>query len=313
MRECPRNIEHVDTIGDLRRNLVMAESRFPKEAAAMLRNLETAGNPWGVPQAQRADWAQGLGVRVWAPGEEPPEVLYWVGCAASFDDRAKRIARAMAEVLSHAEVSFAILGEREGCTGDPARRMGNEYLFQTLAESNVATLDEAGVRTIVASCPHCFNTLRNEYPDYGGAYDVVHHTELLDSLVRSGRLSPGGREELLTYHDPCYLGRHNDRYDAPRSLLSAVPELRTVEMPRHRERGFCCGAGGARAFMEEKRGTRISHNRLNEAIGTDASGVAVACPFCVTMFEDGVRALNVEERFAVLDIAEIVAAAILSS
>jgi Fe-S oxidoreductase len=305
MRECPVNIEHVDTIVDLRRNLVMAESRFPKEAGAMLRNLETAGNPWGVPQAQRADWAAGLGVRVWAPGEEPPEVLYWVGCAASFDDRAKRIARAMAAVLLRADVSFAILGEREGCTGDPARRIGNEYLFQTLAESNVATLDEAGVHTIVASCPHCFNTLRNEYPDYGGTYEVIHHTELLESLVRSGKLAPGRREELLTYHDPCYLGRHNDRYDAPRQLLSTVPDLRTVEMPRHRERGFCCGAGGSRMWMEERIGKRVNAERMDEAASTGASSVGVACPFCLVMLDDGARAGG--HDLEVLDVAEVIA------
>ncbi|MFL5767652.1 MAG: (Fe-S)-binding protein [Actinomycetota bacterium] len=305
MRECPVNIEHVDTIVDLRRNLVMAESRFPKEAGTMLRNLETAGNPWGVPQAQRADWANGLGVRVWSPGEPAPEVLYWVGCAASFDDRAKRIARAMAEVLFRGGVSFAILGEREGCTGDPARRMGNEYLFQTLAEANVATLNEAGVRTIVASCPHCFNTLRNEYPDYGGTYEVVHHTELLESLVRSGRLTPGNRDELLTYHDPCYLGRHNDRYEAPRTLLSQVPELRTVEMPRHRERGFCCGAGGSRMWMEERIGKRVNAERMDEAASTGAASVGVACPFCLVMLDDGARAGG--HDLEVLDVAEVLA------
>jgi Fe-S oxidoreductase len=308
MRECPVNIEHVDTIVDLRRNLVMAESRFPKEAGAMLRNLEAAGNPWGVPQAQRADWAKGLDVRVWTPGDAPPEVLYWVGCAASFDDRAKRIARAMAEVLSRAGVSFAILGEREGCTGDPARRIGNEYLFQTLAESNVATLNETGVRTIVASCPHCFNTLRNEYPDYGGTYDVVHHTELLASLVRSGKLAPGRREELLTYHDPCYLGRHNDRYDAPRELLGSVTGLHTVEMPRHRERGFCCGAGGSRMWMEERIGKRVNAERMDEAAFTGASSVGVACPFCLVMLDDGARAGG--HDLEVLDVAEVLARAV---
>jgi len=301
----------------------------------MLRNLESAGNPWGVPQSQRADWAKDLEVRVWAPGEDPPEVLYWVGCAASFDDRAKRIARAMARVLEAGGVSFAILGEREGCTGDPARRMGNEYLFQTLAEANVATLDAAGVRTIVASCPHCFNTLRNEYPDYGGTYEVVHHTELLESLVRVGRLSPGSRDELLTYHDPCYLGRHNDRYDAPRSLLSHVPELRTVEMPRHRERGFCCGAGGSRMWMSEclairakkepdawttfntksllggallgqkKYGAAEPLLRGRVGLLTGAARVEVACPFCLVMLDDGARAGG--HDLEVLDVAEVLA------
>ncbi len=309
MQECPVDIEHVDTIVDLRRNLVMAEARFPQEAGRMLRNLESAGNPWGSPQAERASWADGLGVRVVAEGERAPEYLYWVGCAGSFDDRAKAVSRAVVQVLSRADVSFAILGPRELCTGDPARRMGNEYLFQTLAEGNVATLEGAGVTKIVANCPHCFNTLRNEYPDYGGRYEVIHHSQLIARLVAEGRLRPGPQTPAtVAYHDPCYLGRHNDVYREPRAALEALPGIETVEMPRHAERGLCCGAGGARMWMEERIGKRINRERMDEAASTGADAVGVACPYCLIMLEDGARDRGDDTR--VLDLAQLVARAL---
>jgi Fe-S oxidoreductase len=306
MQECPVDIEHVDTIVDLRRNLVMAESRFPTEAGAMLRNLESTSNPWGLPQASRADWAEGLGVRVIGEGELAPEYLYWVGCAGSFDDRAKEISRSVVRLLDRAGVSFAILGPRELCTGDPARRIGNEYLFQTLAEQNVETLSSAEVTTVVANCPHCFNTLRNEYPDYGGRFEVVHHSQLFARLVAQGRLRPGGRlEETIAYHDPCYLGRHNDVYRDPRRAIGAIPGVETVEMPRHGERALCCGAGGARMWMEERIGKRINQERVEEAASTGADTLAVSCPYCLIMLDDGARARTdvgrVEDLAQVLD------------
>ncbi len=309
MRECPVDIEHVDTIVDLRRNLVMAESRFPQEAGTLLRNLENTSNPWGMSQSQRAAWADGLDVPVLAEGDPPPEVLFWVGCAGAFDDRAKKIARALAHVLATAGVSFAVLGPRELCTGDPARRMGNEYLFQTLAEQNVQTLNGAGVTTIVANCPHCFNTLRNEYPQYGGRYEVLHHTQLLARLAREGRIRPAEEiDALVAYHDPCYLGRHNDIYREPRALLERVPGVRTVEMPRHAERALCCGAGGARMWMEERIGKRINQERADEAASTGADTVGVACPYCLIMLDDGHRGRGDEVR--VLDVAQIVSRSI---
>jgi Fe-S oxidoreductase len=309
MQECPVDIEHVDTIVDLRRNLVMAEARFPQEAESMLRNLEATGNPWGSPQTDRAAWAEGLGVRVLADGEHAPEYLYWVGCAGSFDDRAKAVSRAVIDVLRRAGVSFAILGPRERCTGDPARRMGNEYLFQTLAEANVATLEEAGVTKIVANCPHCFNTLRNEYPDYGGNYEVIHHSQLIARLLADGRLRPSSQEPMaVAYHDPCYLGRHNDVYRDPRDALEALPGIEMVEMPRHAERGLCCGAGGARMWMEERIGKRINRERMDEAASTGAEAVGVACPYCLIMLEDGARDRG--DETPVLDLAQLVARAV---
>ena len=302
VRECPVSIEHIDHIVDLRRHLVMMESRFPSEAEPMLRDVERAGNPWGKPQTERADWAARLGVRVLEPGDPAPEVLYWVGCAASFDERARTAAESTAKLLKAAGVDFAILGPRESCTGDPARRMGNEYLFQSYAEQNVATLNETGVTKIVASCPHCFNTIGNEYPDFGGSYEVVHHTELLAELVRDGRLEPNADGRAITYHDSCYLARHNDVTADPRELVAAVGE--PVEMEKSAKRTFCCGAGGAHMWMEE-RGGKINEERARQASETGADTLAVACPFCTVMLDDGVRQRGDDMR--VVDLSTLLA------
>ncbi len=306
VQACPVSIEHVDHIVDLRRQLVMVESRFPSEAEPMLRDVERAGNPWGHQQAQRADWAAGLDVRVLEPGEPAPEYLYWVGCASSFDERARTTAQATAKLLTAAGIDFAILGPRESCTGDPARRMGNEYVFQALAEQNVQTLNGAGVRKIIANCPHCFNTLANEYPDFGGNYEVVHHSELLARLVAEGRLQPARDEQLMvTYHDSCYLARHNDVLEAPRALVGAVG--RPLPMARAGRETFCCGAGGAHMWMEE-RASPINEERVREAAGTGASTLAVACPYCTVMLDDGVQSTGAGLRVA--DVATLLAEAV---
>ncbi len=306
VRECPVGIEHVDHIIDLRRNLVMVESRFPEEAATMLRDVDRSSNPWGRPQADRTHWAEGLGVRVLQAGEPAPDVLFWVGCAPAFDERAKQAAVSTAKLLQMAGVDFAILGPREACTGDPARRMGDEYTFQRLAGENVATLNETGVKKIITTCPHCFNTIGNEYPDFGGRYEVVHHTEFLAELVREGKLAPLPSERTITYHDSCYLARHNDVRLQPRELVDAVGKA--VEMPRHGERTFCCGAGGARMWMEEKRGRPINQERAREAAATGAETLAVACPFCTVMLDDGIRETGA--KMQVIDLATLLAEAV---
>jgi Fe-S oxidoreductase len=305
VHECPVSIEHVDHIVDLRRHLVMVESRFPSEAETMLRDVERGANPWGKPQAERAAWAEGLDVRVLKAGSRPPELLYWVGCAGSFDERARASVVSTAKLLRSAGFDLAILGPRESCTGDPARRMGNEYLFQTLAEQNVATMNEAGVTEIVASCPHCFNTLANEYPDFGGRYNVRHHSELLAELVRDGRLTPHRGATEVTYHDSCYLARHNDVLEAPRELVERIG--RPLEMARSGRRTFCCGAGGAHMWMEE-RASPINEERVREAAATGADTLAVACPFCTLMLDDGARQTGSELRVA--DVATLLAESI---
>ncbi|HVS49864.1 MAG TPA: (Fe-S)-binding protein [Candidatus Dormibacteraeota bacterium] len=306
VRECPVGIEHIDHVIDLRRNLVMVESRFPEEAGTMLRDVDRSSNPWGKPQADRTHWAEGLGVRVLKPGEAPPDVLFWVGCAPAFDERARQAAISTAKLMQMAGVDFAILGPREACTGDPARRMGDEYTFQRLAGQNVATLNETGMKRIVTTCPHCFNTIGSEYSDFGGSYEVVHHTEFLAELVREGKLAPLPSEQTITYHDSCYLARHNDVRSQPRELVAAVGKA--VEMPRHGERTFCCGAGGARMWMEEKRGRPINHERVREAAATGAETLAVACPFCTVMLDDGVRETGA--KLKVIDLATLLAEAV---
>ena len=317
VEQCPVDIEHVDHIVDLRRHQVLMESAFPEEAGIMLRNLEHAGDPWGRGAPLRLEWAEPLDfpVRVFgAEGEDriPDDVdyLYWVGCAGALDDTAQRTARAVASLLNEAGVSFMVLGEAEACTGDPARRMGHEFLFQMLAMQNVATLNEAGAKRIVVTCAHCYNTLANEYPQVGGQYDVVHHTTLLASLVAEGRLTPVHRvDAAVTYHDPCYLGRHNRIFAAPREVLGAVPGASVTEMPRTRERSFCCGAGGARMWMDETIGTRINQARADEALQTGADLVTAACPFCITMLGDGVAQRRQDgtarATVAVSDVAEV--------
>ena len=307
MRQCPLQIEHIPAIVDLRRALVMMESRFPSEAQVTLTNLENAGNPWGLDNATRADWARDLGVKLIHEAEDP-EVLFWVGCAGSFDARSKPVSRALVQLLQSAGVRFAILGHEESCCGDPARRIGHEYLYQTLAQVAVDILNSHGVKKIVTACPHCFHTLANEYPQLGGHFQVYHHTTFLEELIRTDRLACNGQSisQLTAYHDSCYLGRHNGIYQAPRHLLDFAG-LPTTELPRSRDTSFCCGAGGGRMWMEEHLGHKqINIDRSEEVIANGVNQLAVACPFCKTMLSDGMKSLG-HEQIAVRDVAEILA------
>jgi Fe-S oxidoreductase len=330
VEQCPVDIEHVDHIVDMRRYQVMIESSFPSEAGTMLKNLEKAQNPWGMQPKKRTEWIQELDFEVPVlsfggqqhSGEtlediSEVEYLYWVGCAGSLEDRAKKTTKAFAELLHIAGVKFAVLGGMESCTGDPARRLGNEFLFQMLGQGNVEMLNEVfgedtprEKRKIVATCPHCFNSLANEYPQLGGEYDVIHHTQLLDTLVSEGKLTPVTPiDQNITYHDPCYLGRHNKVYTPPREIIAKVPGLKNTEMHRCKEKGFCCGAGGARMWMEERLGKRINVERVDEALSTNPDVISTACPYCLVMLGDSITARKqageVPESMEVVDVAQL--------
>jgi len=308
--QCPVLISYVDKIIDMRRNLVMVKGEFPHQLAKPFQGMEANGNPWNLSRMDRSAWSDGLGVPTMS--EKPTTaVLFWVGCAASYDDRAKKIARATAKLLQMAGVDFAILGQEENCTGDPARRAGNEFLFAMLAEGNATTVnaykEKGGARTVVTTCPHCFNTLKNEYPDFGLNLEVVHHSDFLLGLLAEGRLVPRNAVEgRVVYHDSCYLGRYNGVYDPPREILRRIPGVELVE-PEYwtKQRGLCCGAGGAQMWMEEQNGDRVNVKRTLQLLDTGAQTIASACPFCMTMLTDGIKSKSLEETVAQLDVAEL--------
>jgi len=308
----------------------MEESDFPTEVTSLFNNIERNSNPWEISNDKRAEWAAGLGVPLMSENPDA-DVLYWVGCMGSFDQRNKKVATSVAKILLAAGINFAILGPEEWCTGDPARRIGNEYLWQMMAQQNIETLNTYGFntnaqsnghnghasvstkhRTIITACPHCFNTIKNEYPQLGGNYEVLHHSVFIDRLLTEEKITlpEGFDERKLTYHDPCYIGRYNDIYDEPRRVLTVLNSNGVTEMHRHRNKSFCCGGGGGRAWMEERIGKRINQTRVNEALETGAEVLAAACPFCITMFDDGIKGVEAEDKMQIEDISEIVIRAI---
>lgn len=306
---CPVLIEHVDDIVDMRRNLVLMEADFPEELQNTFTSIENEGNPWGLSAGSRGDWTQGVEVKVLDEGESTP-LLYWVGCAGACDDRSKKVTQAVVKVLNAAGVDYAVLGSSETCTGDPARRGGNEYLYQMLAQQNIETLNSHNITKVITQCPHCFNTLANEYPDLGGKYEVVHHSQYIDELISEGKIKlSANAKEKIVFHDPCYLGRWNKILDEPRNVVDALPGRSRVEMERSGNTSFCCGAGGARMWLHEE-GTQINEDRSREAVETGANTIAVGCPFCMTMIEDGVKVQGKDEEVRVRDLAELVAEAL---
>jgi len=305
---CPVFVEHIDKIVDMRRNLVLEQAKIPETGEAALRCIETRGHSCRGTTLTRTDWTSGLGIKLLSE-DSNVDLIYYVGCAAALEDRSMKIAVAMGKILKTAGVSFAVLGPEETCCGEPARRLGNEYLFQMQATKNIELFKKYNAKKIVTTCPHCFNTIKNEYTQFGGEFEVVHHTQFIAELLKQGKIKPAlMRDGKLTYHDSCYLGRHNDIYEAPRQILASVSPSRLLEMKRVRRNGFCCGAGGGRYWMEERIGKRISEERIEHAIETKADIVAAACPYCLQMFEDAIKAKAVEESFKAADIAELLAA-----
>jgi Fe-S oxidoreductase len=307
---CPVGIEHIQRINDMRRYLVLMEGKFPQEATSAFKGIEVQGNPWGLDAAKRADWAKGLDIPVMAEVEDPGtiDVLFWVGCAGSYDDRNQKVSRALAALMKQAGVRFAILGSEEMCTGDPARRLGNEYLYATVAAQNVETLNRYKPRLIVTRCPHCYHNLKKEYPDFDGNYEVVHEAEFIDGLIKAGRLKP--QNELLsrlTYHDPCFMARHDGKWDGARGALGAIPGAEITEVAQSKNRTFCCGAGGGCFWKEEKEGTRINQKRFDQLAEAKPDTLVVGCPFCMTMMEDAVKSRSLEETVRVLDLPEVIA------
>lgn len=304
---CPLWVEHIDKIIDSRRNLVMEQANIPETAETALRSIEDRGHPWRGTTATRTDWTEGLDIKIMAEDSDV-DILYWVGCTAALEDRSTRVARALAKVMKLAGVNFGILGAEESCCGDPARRLGNEYLFQMQAKKNIEILKGYHVKKIVTACPHGYHALKNEYPKFGGKFEVMHHTEFLADLLKEGKLGMvKGISGVVTYHDSCYLGRYNDIYKPPREILSHMPDVKLVEMENNHRLGFCCGGGGGRMWLEERIGTRISEKRTGEAIDTKADVIATACPFCLQMFDDAIKAKGVEGSLEVKDIVELVA------